>query len=428
MGLGYTPNFLRRRIKTSRSFCEDGYIPQIHNAFNRRALGTRTNLKIIDSHGAYPYYQEKQDSIIIDLHFFDILRIVSAIMATGKVHLMDYLADYCTADYFLCRDEVFLSHLYAVRFAEGKNEIKTILDENSTKLDQAFTRQSMFVLSHEQCHALLSYNLNDPRFKFSDYHFHSELLTQNAIASIIRAIDLTPIQDDLDEYREKYDPNESFDYSATDIAKTIRKALELGKIIEKGLLLSNVQKSDLISEEDALYHACDLYIKKGRISLLSVEQYREECLADGYTLERLVNWEISGETAYSRLCDTAFSYFTCLLAMNVITCVNSCVLNYRSEGYSAEDYVYNRMKLEREIFNHTMRKFGRKWANDDYMISDLFKYAEDLLSLFNSAYARFCERVYSVIHPSEDMPYFPVGSVAYEKMYTDICNCLSVEI
>ena len=191
--------FMRRSAGNDCYFSQKDFITNVHASFNNKILGTKTSIAVIDSHRAFPYYDKNRDTIVIDTHFFDILHIVSAVMFSGNDDCMDILASKCAADYFLCKDEIYVALDYAKRFSEGKEAIEQISKKHAAKIDNVFFRQLLFVLSHEEGHALLSYDENDKRFlpfrKFYDTEY--ERITTDA--RLIHSVDISPLKNDLDQ-------------------------------------------------------------------------------------------------------------------------------------------------------------------------------------------------------------------------------------
>ncbi|MBR3920261.1 MAG: DUF4435 domain-containing protein [Clostridia bacterium] len=99
--------FVRRDKNENCYYMQKEYISRLHTIFNNDLLNTNTTIKIIDSHSAYPYYEKSKNEIVFDTHFLDILRVVTAIMISEDENAsIDELADACSADYFLCKDEI----------------------------------------------------------------------------------------------------------------------------------------------------------------------------------------------------------------------------------------------------------------------------------------------------------------------------------
>lgn len=421
--MAYTryPGLLIRRGEDDKCcYNKKSYIIQLHSLFNRNTLGTKTEIEVIDSHRAYPYYDKKHDVIVFDSHFFDVLRIVTSALLCGSSEYMDVLAYACAADYFLCKDEVYIAFNYAKRFAQEKKSIEK-LTVGGTK--SVFNRQLLFVLGHEQGHALLAYDKSDERFRPFRYYFDTEYTQISDAFKTISSIDLSPIKNDLDKLdRTAYD--EPFDYSEKNTSALIKRSLQLLKVVQKGISLLNVTESDAISKEDAVFYACDYYLKRGGIKLLNRDRYESDCIIDGYTLQRLISCKFNNEDTLTQMKDTVFAYYSCLLTMDIITCVNACVMNVRSEGYKAEDLVWNRLRLEREIFNNIIQQYAFRKPFGFMTAHDVFEYSKQLAEQYNIFYARFCDRIFAVEHPTESTPYYPYGSSEYEALYRNIYTML----
>jgi len=422
----YPGLFIRRGEDNKCCYKEKDYIIRLHSLFNSQPLGTKTAIEVIDSHRAYPYYDKKHDVIVFDSHFFDILRIVTAVLFSGRSEYMDALAYACAADYFLCKDEIHIAFNYADCFSHEKESIEKLINRTADRTKNILNRQLLFVLSHEQGHALLAYDKKDERFRPFRYYFDIEYTQISDASKAILSIDLSPLKDDLDKLdRTAYD--ESFDYSKTDISALIKRGLQLSKVVQKGISLLNVIESDAISKEDAIFYACDCYLKGGGIKLLKRDLYENDCIIDGYTLQRLISCKFSNGDTLTQIKDTVFAYYSCLLTMDIITCVNACVMNIRSEGYKAEDLVWNRLRLEREIFNNVIRQYAFRKPFGFIIAYDVFEYSKKLTDQYNNLYARFCDRIFAVEHPTESTPYYPYGSAEYETLYRNIHAMLKTD-
>ena len=419
----YPGLFIRRGEDNKCCYNERDYIIQLHSLFNEQLLGTKTAIEIIDSHRAYPYYDKKHDVILFDTHFFDILRVVTAALSSDSSEYMDVLAYACAADYFLCKDEAYIAFNYADRFAQEKESIEKLISRTVDGTKNVFNRQLLFVLGHEQGHALLAYDKSDERFRPFRHCFDTEFTQISDAAKAILSIDLSPIKNDLDKLdRTAYD--EPFEYAEKDTSALIKRGLQLLKVVQKGILLLNVTESDAISKEEAIFYACDYYLKGGGIKLLERDQYESDCIIDGYTLQRLISCNFSNEDTLTQMKDTVFAYYSCLLTMDIITCVNACVMNVRSEGYKAEDLVWNRLRLEREMVNNVILQYAFCKPSGFIIAHDVFEQSKQLAEQYSIFYARFCDRIFAVEHPTESTPYYPYGSAEYETLYWNIYTML----
>lgn len=419
----YPGLYIRRGEDHKCCYNEKNHIIQLHSLFNRQALGTKTAIKVIDSHRAYPYYDKGHDVIMFDSHFFDILRVVTEALFSDSSEYMDVLAYACAADYFLCKDEIYIAFNYAKRFARGKERIEKPSVDVPRRV---FNRQLLFVLGHEQGHALLAYDKNDARFHPYRCFFDTEYAQIAEASKVILSIDLSPIKKDLDKLdKNVYD--KPFDYSEKDMSVLIEHSLQLSEVVQKGISLLSVTESDAISKEMAIYFACDYYLKGGGIKLLKRDQYENDCIIDGYTLQRLISCNFGNEDILTQMKDSVFAYFSCLLTMDIITCVNACVMNVRSEGYKAEDLVWNRLRLEREMFNNVVQQYACRKPSGFLIAYDVFEYSKQLAEQYSNFYARFCDRIFAVEHPTESTPYYPYGSAEYETLYRNIYTMLKTE-
>ena len=66
--------------------------------------------------------------------------------------------------------------------------------------------------------------------------------------------------------------------------------------------------------------------------------------------------------------------------MNIIICVNSCVMNADLEAYHTEDLVWNRLRLEREIFNSVMKQCAFSKPNGIYIAESFFNYSKTIFT------------------------------------------------
>lgn len=423
----YPGLFMRRNEDDLCFYSQKDNIIQLHSMFNHDFLGCKTAIEVIDSHRAYPYYDKKRDTIVFDTHFFDILVAVTAIMISGKDVAMDTLADACTADYFLCKDEIYVALDYAILFDQEKATLEKLINGTADRTRKLVNRQILFVLEHEQGHALLAYNRNDERFQPFRYFFDKEFERIFTASKIIQSIDLSQIKDDLDKINRGI-LEEPFDYSAESIFEVFTYNLQLFKIVQKGIELLNVSESDIISREEAIYYACDRYLKRGGIKTLNRSQYEDDSIVDGFALQSLLNYKTQGEDILTQMKASAFAYFSCLLTMDIITCVNACVMNIRSEAYKGEDLVWNRLRLEREIFNNTMRQYAFRNPYGYAIANEVFCYSHMLVNAYNKLYARFCDRMYAVKHPSKNTPYCSYGSAEYEVLYNRLHTMLTMRL
>ena len=426
--MAYTryPGLLIRRGEDNKGFHnEEEYIIRLHSLFNSQPLGTKTAIKVIDSHRAYPYYDKGHDIIVFDSHFIDILKIVTASLYSGRSEYMDALVYVCAADYFLCIDEIHIAFNYAERFAHEKESIANLITSTANRTKNILNRQLLFVLGHEQGHALLKYDKNDERFRPFRHHFDTEYTHVSDASKAILSIDLSPIKDDLDKLdRTAYD--ETFDYSEVDKSALIKHSLQLAKVVQKGISLLSVVETDAISREEAIFYACDYYLKGGGIKLLNRDSYENDCIIDGYTLQRLISHRFGNEDTLMQMKDTVFAYYSCLLTMDIIDCVNACIMNIRTEGYMAEDLVWNRLRLEREMFNNVILQYAFRKPSGFVIAQDVFEYSKKLVDQYSILYARFCDRIFAVEHPTENTPYHPYGSAEYETLYRNIHTMLKI--
>ena len=419
--------YARNSANSSCCFEKKKYIIDWHKNFNNNTLGAKTKIRIIDSHRAYPYYDKAQDTIVIDTHFFDHLRMVTAVLISGKPEYMDILADACAADYFLCKDEVFLALEYAKSFCARKEKLEYQIYMLSDVLNKLFCRQVLFVLGHEQGHALIDANNQDTSFSPYRIHFNRELKQINADAKSISALDISLLKEDLDKINIAV-LEEQFDYSNGGIAELLHYGNQLLGVVRKGVEILDVPKSDTLSKEEIVYYACDQYIKGTRIKLLEREQYETECIVDGYALQRLVSCQIGDEDVITRMKESVFAYYSCILTMNIITCVNSCVMNFRMEAYKDEDLVWNRLRLGRRIFNEVVTQFAYRKPNGFLIAEGIFQFASQLVNRYNIFYARFCDRVFTIQQPTDNTPYCPCGSKEYKEIYDMVCSHLATNL
>ncbi len=417
--LSYPGHFMRRHNDEACFLNRKQRLIQLHSSFNNNLLRTNTGIIVIDSHGAYPFYDKTRDTIIMDSHFFDILKIVTAAMLDDNMECMDALADLCAADYFLCKDEIYLSLKYANSFNCKKEKIKNALKETEKEASRLLLRQQLFVLSHEQGHALLTYDKADERFSPFRYHFSTELERLNLTTQDILSIDISPIKEDLDRI-DKSVFTRSYNCSDRDALLLYEFSQEILEIVKKGLGILEIPETVNLSRSDAVYYACDQYLKGSELIALERHKYENDCIIDGYTLQRLVSAEINEETTISRMRETAFAYYSCLLTMNIITCVNACVMNYGTEGYKEEDLVWNRLRLEREIYNNVMIQYAFRQTRGIQLSKDIFEYTYELIEMYNKLYASFCDRVFAVEQPNKNTPYCPCNSPKYSLLYNEV--------
>lgn len=400
-----------------------GFMIHLHSIFNNSLLHTKTSISVIDSHGAYPYYDKSCDTIILDTHFFDILRIITAAILTNDTSCMDSLVDLCVADYFVCKDEIYLALEHAKMFNRKKDAVIKTLKKAEKSANDLFFRQLLFVLFHEQGHGLLNYNSADVRFAPYRYHFEKELKTINSITCDILSINLLPIKDKLDRL-DRSPFVGVYTYSEKDTNILLRSSMELLKIAIEGTELLEIPESIQIPRLDAVLYACGCYLNGGDILLLKKQKYEDDCIIDGYTIQRLITAEKEGESIISRMRETVFSYYSCLLTMNIITCVNACVMNYQSEGYREEDLVWNRLRLEREIYNNVMCQYAFRYPFGVQIANDIFEYSQELIDSYNIMYARFCDKIYAVDLPNESIPYCSCSNSKYRSIYDEVAKNL----
>lgn len=285
----------------------------------------------------------------------------------------------------------------------------------------------MFLLSHEQVHGLLHFDKTDKRFIPFRNLFDEEFERITSIAKIIRAVDLSPIKHKLDQL-DKTIIEDNFDHTPESLNKLRKYVHKLNNIINLGINTLNVQDTDTISKREIISYACDMYLKSSEIKLLNRKQYEDECLCDGYSLLRIISCKSNNEDIATHMKKCIFAYYSCLLTMNIVTCVNACIMNYRMEGYNDEDLVWNRLRLERGIFNNVIRQYAfRKYSGYD-IVQDIFSYAESLIEKYNILYARFCDRLFAVEHPTEHALYCPCGSDEYNKLYDKVCSNLLIDL
>ena len=430
MEIDYISGFQRRGYDPFCFFTHKDQIIRYHELYNNGFLSTKTAINVIDSHYAYPYYDKKMDTIIFDTHFFDILRIVTAAMLIGNSDCMKALADLCTADYYLCKDEVFLAKAYSESFARKKELVIQALQASKQEriIDRELRiRQLLFVLIHEQGHGLVTYGKNEI---FTPYRirFQNELERTNSKTEYINSIDLTPIKADLDEIDNSVielssDTFEDFDKACIDYS------LEFFRVFEKGLKLVNIPESSVCDKREALFYACDQYIKKSKIKILDSKQYENDSIIDGYALNSVLHSILSDEVNTElQIRTTVFAYYSCLLTMNIITCVNACVMNYTVEGYKEEDLVWNRLRLESEVFNDVIKEYAYRKPCGFMIYPSVLDYSANLAKIYQHQYAIFCERVFSVEHPNKTTPYCPCNSPEYGKIYDEVFDNLVVTL
>lgn len=136
-------------------------IKRIHASYNNDLLNTNTSIAIVDTHEGKPFYDKRKDIIYLDMHFFDYSRIVGAALLTGNISVMRTLGYACAADYYLCKDTIYLALHYAKMFAKEKEDIAFLLNTTEQGAYDAFFRELLFIIGHEQGHALLAYNRED---------------------------------------------------------------------------------------------------------------------------------------------------------------------------------------------------------------------------------------------------------------------------
>ena len=412
-------NYVRRNSNENCYYIQKEYFAQFHKMFNNDLLNTTTTIQFIDSHKAHPYYNKDTNSIVLDTHFLDILRIVTAIMISNDgIEYMDELAYACSADYFLCKDEVYLALKYAEMFSKNKSHIEQLIKDNVEDMKALFYIQLMFVLSHEQTHALLFLNSKDSRFDAYRASFYKEQKLLMSIAKEISSIDISPIKKYLDQLDKSFIESD-YDYSLDSYKKMLKYILEMKRIVDLGVKIIKTPKNETISKHEMVWYACDMYLKKSEIKLLEHNQYEEDCLCDGYSLSRILGCKLTDDVV-THIKNCIFAYYSCLLTMNIITCVDACVMNYRMEGYNGEDLVWNRLRLERDIFNNVISQYAYSKPRGCYMFNEVFSYAASLVEKYNKLYARFCNELFSVEQPTEQTQYCPCGCDEYDKLYDKV--------
>lgn len=238
------------------------------------------------------------------------------------------------------------------------------------------------------------------------------------------SINLDPIKDDLDNYNAHLDDINSF--TDSDLKTIIERANRFGQIVNKGMRLIEFPEDALMDPLDLLYYACDHYIKQGNQDILDPSRYEEDSIVDGLSLYRLASVRFDERNTTSSLIDTVETYYTCMLTMNIIMCVNTCVMNYRSEAYKEQDYVWNRLRLEREIFNKVIQRKAAKEWNYLAVEKSVFAVARRLVKRYERLYAVFCDTVYALDHPDENTPDYFYGTEEYKKMYQEIQALLKI--
>ena len=419
--------FVRRDTSNSCHYIKKEYISRLHTMFNNDLLNTNTTIKIIDSHRAYPHYDKNRNEIVFDTHFLDVLRVVTAIMISEDgFKYIDKLADACSADYFLCKDEIHLALKYAESFSKDKSSIEELIASQVQDMNELFHTQLMFLLSHEQVHGLLHFDRMNKQFIPFRNLFNEEFERITSITKAIHAVDLSPIKDELDQL-DKTIIKEDFDYSLENLKKLLEYKFKLRNIVNLGMNILNVEDVETISKEELITDACEMYQRNSQIKLLDRKQYEDDCLCDGYSLFRIVSCKTIDEDISKHIKKCIFAYYSCLLTMNLLICVNACVMNYRMEGYKDEDLVWNRLRLERDIFNNVIRQYAFRKSGGYFVVQEAFDYAESLIDKYNILYARFCEKVFAVEHPTEHTPYCPCGCEEYNKLYDKVCSKLSID-
>lgn len=426
--IDYISGLQRRGHDPFCFFIHKDQIIRYHELHNNGYLSTKTAIKVIDSHYAYPYYDKNRDTIVLDTHYFDILRIVTAAMLTGSSDCMEALADLCTADYYLCKDEVFLAETYSESFKQKKDLVIQTLRKakRSRIIDRELRiRQFLFVLIHEQGHGLLNYGRNE---EFEPYRirFVDELERINAKTEYINSIDLTPIIPDLDAINDLVVERPSYYFDDFNKA-CIDHSFALLEILEKALILVQMPETSTFNKKEALFYACDQYLKKTKIKLLDRKKYETDSIIDGYALNSVINSILYDEVdTESRIRETILAYYSCLLTMNIITCVNACVMNYTVEAYAEEDLVWNRLRLESEILNDVIKQFAYRKPCGLMIYPSVLEYAARLAEIYQYLYAVFCERVFAVEHPNKKTPYCPCNSPEYDTIYDKVFHNLVI--
>ena len=415
--------FLRRNMQSYYNVNIDGFVYYVKDYFNEKGISLDTEIRIIDSHSARPYYDNKSNTIVIDKHFFDIAFVIVNALYTENYGAMQALAYSCAADYFICKDTVYVAREYAKKFASKKTIIKEFLETGEVDYNEFF-RMLLFIICHEQGHALISQDKEYDSFQLYKELFNQELDRINSITKYILSIDLSPIKKDLDELDDSW--KDTNDFSIEYIEKVKTYSISLMKIIDKGMKLIDFPEHPFMDKETALSHACDYYIKGGNQKILDQDQYEEDATVDGFAMELVASCPINNENIVERLKKATFTYYACMLTMNAITCMNACVMNYQEEGYKEEDLVYNRMRLEREIFNAVLQKEASVVPFYYYVEHEVIEYAKELIHRYDRLYAIFCDVAYALDHPDENTRECYYGMDGYDELYDEIRELLSV--
>lgn len=417
--------FHRKGYSISRFEMRHDKILRCHNQVNK-LFHSKTKIYIFDSHRSWTRYDKNSDTIFFDTHFFDILELVTILFISGKVELTRYIAYALISDYFICKDEIVLALHYAELFEKEKSRVYSILKDNKYVDKELLNRQLLFVLYHEQCHGMLAHQMHLNWFEPFRENFCNELDRENKISALINSLDLSPIESELSKIDKSF-IEEPSDFSVGYTADVISYAYVFEKLIIESEKKIDIPESALISKKKLLLYACENYIKGTKTHLLRSEDYEDDVIADGFALNQLIQSHLGNENFYERMRDSILAYFAVLFTMNIISCVDSCILNYRMEGYKCEDKVWNRMRLERENLNQIIKQNAFRKPYGVMIASDIVSYANSLIDCFDAMYAMICELAYGVEHPSVQEPYYPFGSREYDECYMRIRELLQTD-
>lgn len=426
-------SFIRRGYDSSYSN-EVNHFQRMHYDYDNKLFNTSTKLQIVDSHNAYPRYDQDNDCIILDTHFLDILQMVSASVICNKPEWMDAIANLCIADCFIVKDDIHLALIYSNLYKKQKEEIEDGLLSSKESRKRIFDRQLLFVLSHEQGHGLINNYNASQLFETYEPLFEKELIIRNEISTIINNLDLSPILEDLNSL-DKHKIENSYNYSPGEFILAEGNTLDFFQLISKVKAEVEIPKTPYMKEELIIYHAIDNYLKNTKTAILNRETYRDDSVIDGNALQQIIDYGRDSEDFLIAIEDSLFAYCTCLLTINLIKCVKTNIAKIGYEGYSIEDLTWCRFMLERGIINHILDSAAYSEASKkplfdyfyDYYAKSIFEVAELFISLYQLYYGRFCDYAFTVKHPDENDPICSMISKEYINNYNIIRKNLTTK-
>lgn len=383
---------------------------------------------VYESHHADIRQLPDHDTIICDVHFWDISMLVASSFYIDPVYDIKKLADALIVDSLLCHGNPQLALQYAQQFIRNPYVAAYNAHQCWELITGTVQMQVAFALLHEINH--FYDESSEPTAAILGNHLKQYIDLQNYYATIINALDLSPLHQYLDRIEIKSALTWPQPENAVDIAK--KASMELLHIVStyKDLVHFPEEYTDLDENQkkELLFYACDNYIRGRRANHLPEEETLEEGVCDLLALIDLFDFRISGfsEKMCRKLAITG--YLLCLLTIDMINGAMNIHKYSHGEGYQYMDVIYMRREKERLLLPLVVSLYCLKYNEEisEEEVQELFRHSDQVSQICDTMYWEFSDYIFSQDYTLEE--FIPHGSSEWVSLYQEINRLMQFPI